>query len=719
MRLGRKHVALLAVLWMACHPGIGEDRDGDGLTDRQEQLFGTDPANPDTDGDGIPDGRDPDPLGVGYRLRLTASPVFRTSEGIRCSVVVALLQDGRGQPLADRDVRFQWSEGDLAPVEKAPDGSYRVQACTSRPIQATIAASYDDPEDTSKAVRDEVVVGFGEIARPGVNTGEAKGAGPIRGRFQVHALTNVYAGTPRPFAGAQVSVRGASGWWPTRVTDASGTVIFEGPEVQGPVDVTVGAEGYRFTTYLGLDAASLSVLMAPLEPVLPRDQARVGSIVGTVTGFAGEGGLPRFPPGGLLDAFDRKKEVPLALVQLSIRDVPLSSMSMGSVLEAPSDQGGLPIPNNMAICELADRPDATCAPSFRMENVPEGQYLLFALGGTASRVLDAISDPYSLVFRPRAMSIARVQVQGGREVRQDLLMDIDLRPEEGTTVAVRLGQPPIDWKTGQRLPNRLVMPVADTGGEGFIWVTVDGSYQDPAFPGPVHVRFPEDDHPAIRRLGLSLNRLAVGLAGRSTYYGGDPPGISTPVRPGVAAGDEVDFSRQETWLEVPRITFPEPPPDGTPLDAVSRDPFTGHVEWLPVQSPRAPHLYVLRVNYLTAAPANGLLENPDTGGIGTLGGPRSHCLWEIFVPPDRDRADLPTLPDDAAVRPLLQNPSPTPPDSPSPHRFDARTLEWELSAYVLEGGGKPFDYGNDFAYSDVNLQCAVVSQDSVSARLPE
>ena len=35
-----------------------EDSDGDGLTNRDEERLGQDPRNPDTDGDGIPDGQD-------------------------------------------------------------------------------------------------------------------------------------------------------------------------------------------------------------------------------------------------------------------------------------------------------------------------------------------------------------------------------------------------------------------------------------------------------------------------------------------------------------------------------------------------------------------------------------------------------------------------------------------------------------------------------------
>jgi len=40
------------------------DPDGDGLTNADELAAGTDPNNPDTDGDGIPDGADTSPLDV-------------------------------------------------------------------------------------------------------------------------------------------------------------------------------------------------------------------------------------------------------------------------------------------------------------------------------------------------------------------------------------------------------------------------------------------------------------------------------------------------------------------------------------------------------------------------------------------------------------------------------------------------------------------------------
>lgn len=63
------------------------DRDGDGLPDRLEEQIGTDPANPDTNGNGIRDAQDPNPL---YR----AHPLS-DEEGIYAAALEGLCQLGR------------------------------------------------------------------------------------------------------------------------------------------------------------------------------------------------------------------------------------------------------------------------------------------------------------------------------------------------------------------------------------------------------------------------------------------------------------------------------------------------------------------------------------------------------------------------------------------------------------------------------------------------
>ena len=53
------------------------DTDADGLATDEEVRLGTSPDSPDTDGDGIPDGSDPDPLTPSPRLRLPDEAAFR------------------------------------------------------------------------------------------------------------------------------------------------------------------------------------------------------------------------------------------------------------------------------------------------------------------------------------------------------------------------------------------------------------------------------------------------------------------------------------------------------------------------------------------------------------------------------------------------------------------------------------------------------------------
>lgn len=62
-------------------PSAGEiDSDQDGLADELEQEFGTDPSNPDTDGDGILDGSDPDPWTAGFEDPCAFDPECNVAE---------------------------------------------------------------------------------------------------------------------------------------------------------------------------------------------------------------------------------------------------------------------------------------------------------------------------------------------------------------------------------------------------------------------------------------------------------------------------------------------------------------------------------------------------------------------------------------------------------------------------------------------------------------
>ena len=49
-------IALLGILFINTSTGRFVDTDGDGLPNNLEEIFGSDPGNPDTDGDGCLDG---------------------------------------------------------------------------------------------------------------------------------------------------------------------------------------------------------------------------------------------------------------------------------------------------------------------------------------------------------------------------------------------------------------------------------------------------------------------------------------------------------------------------------------------------------------------------------------------------------------------------------------------------------------------------------------
>jgi hypothetical protein len=66
------------------------DQDGDGLPDRLERQIGTDPRKPDTNGNGIPDGQDKNPL--------VAAHALTDEEGIYQAALEGLCQMGRSKP---------------------------------------------------------------------------------------------------------------------------------------------------------------------------------------------------------------------------------------------------------------------------------------------------------------------------------------------------------------------------------------------------------------------------------------------------------------------------------------------------------------------------------------------------------------------------------------------------------------------------------------------
>ena len=703
---------LLALLLAACAgEEIGPDSDGDGLTDSQEATFGTDPANPDTDGDGLLDGEDPEPWEATQPTLTLEAGEIEELETYRQALIRVELKNPAGALLTGKVLEGETDLGTLSPIEENQDGSYDTYIRTGAGGVATVIISYNDPTGAYLEARNSVRVEFPSdmvYAQPGMNTDGFVDAGGLEGSLRVLTVnadsSNWPGRQPLPTADAYVQVDLPDGETLSMRSDENGAAVFVDPRLSGPVTITAGAEGARYITIVDVDAKNVTIPISDLDFVPGRDEGTVGSVAGLVSGFLGEHGLEPFPPDANLFG-----QINIAIVQIAPRNVPLSSLSAGSILEPPSgDQaGGIELPSNMVLF-YPDEPDAA---TYTMENLRPGEYLVFALAGEARDIVQAVTDPYALRFEPRALAISEASVEAGVETEVDLHLTVSLLEGAGE-IPVNLGNLPIDPITEEPLPNALLLPVFDTG-KGFIFVDVNGDYNQPDYENPTSIVFPDPEDQTIQDLGLLLDPLAVGLAGRAAQSGADPPGISTVIRHRPApATDLVDYDDASVWLPLPVGSDPEPPTGPAPLslDAVGGTLTDRHFAWELYDETVEPDLFVLRINYMTPSTVNTLIPTL------TLGGPRSHMLWEVYVPGSSREVTLPVLPAEAPGQPVLLNPDPSDDRDDVNHTYAEDVLELEINLYEL-GTTKTFNYNNDFQLSDLNLEAKAVAQDSYLFRV--
>lgn len=121
------------------------DDDGDGLTDTEEKKQKTDPLNPDTDGDGIADGKDFQPLVKNSPVAATTSPpVASESKNDPISFVEAKIKATLPEPIVSKAVPILGGIEEFR-TKQAGDANERVsglittiRATTSTPhLQAT------------------------------------------------------------------------------------------------------------------------------------------------------------------------------------------------------------------------------------------------------------------------------------------------------------------------------------------------------------------------------------------------------------------------------------------------------------------------------------------------------------------------------------------------------------------------------------------------------
>jgi hypothetical protein len=743
----RYPVALLALLLglslVACQPGEPEDSDGDGLSDAQEARFGTDPLNPDTDGDGLWDGEDGTPLGdvtlEDLVLGVEASPSEETEEGFSVRLTVTALAPG-GAPVEGLALDGTSDFGTLSAVVAEGQGSYGcvLVSQTEGVARVSFETRYLERRVTAFLL---VYLGSAQVPLPGVATGAFAGLGGIDGYLKVYAVDGASleanTGKPLPKAGARVLValsKDPSRRW-VGVTGADGTVDFQDPDLEGPVDITAAAEGCRYFTVVEVNAANVSLPLAPLDPVPGLEDDRTGVLTGVVRGFDGSGAVEAFPPSEGFSLLN------VGLIQTAIRNAPLCSLNMGYVLQYKDvTLGGLGslitdlTPPNMVLYTDGDPDSAT----FKIEGMKPGKQLVFVLAGQAKGVDKAMQDPYRMDFKPLAFGMKMVEIRAGEESWVELDLGVDFRqPGQVQQFLANVGDLPSDHVTGAPLPNGMALSVMDTGGLGYIFSQVNTAYNQPGFENPMNLLYPAADSALVKGLGLDLLNMYVLLGARGAYLGSDPPGISTVIRRQFPADQPLQLDRSYVWLDLPQVVQPTPPdptpaarcPSGTkiadppgacvfadapshfyPLDRAGGTLKDRRFQWLPLTGAFQPDVWVLRLSYMVSAPANPLLKGY------AIGGPDTYLLWEVVLPAARTSYVLPVLPADFPG-PELRNPVPNLDNAKDPMHFGPDTLEVEMTAYLM-GERKTFDYHDDFAFEDLNLDSLAVGQDSFPFRLP-
>ena len=709
-------------IWLLCLPGcsaesFGIDSDGDGLSDEQEARFCTDPYNRDTDADTIPDALDSSPCDKAL-VTIRATVVSSTATADASSHRIRMrITNAAGTFLSDVSVHLTTTLGVITNEMQAATGLFECEVTSDEDgvgiltIVVTDSGSHEevgkfmlpmtfqktaeggngstlDPPPLNPLTENHVVLEF-----PGINPGRYADAGPLNGELWIMTIDgrtlDWEAETPHPYAHAFVQIDFKDGSQLTAQTNDEGWLHLTDDRLHEAVTLTVGALGARYVTYADVNARIVSVGIHPRDIPAKEAERKGGTIRGVVRGFNGEAGVPAFPAENtnIFGNFN------IAIVQVAFRNTPLSSMNTGAILLPPDADSAMAsyfaIPPNLVLANLSNPERST----FRLTGIAPGDYIVFALAGVGSNILEASQNPYRLVFEPRALGVTQVHVEAGSTPEVAIDLDIDLTKDVDTN-DIYFGELPTDPASGKPLETGLLLPMINTG-RGFVFLDVNGGYNFETFENPLHASFPRATHPSFKALGLDAHAMIVGLGGRAAVAGFDRPGISTIIRHPEPGVPQTMYGAKD-WLELPDGTSPGRPKSEA-FDAVETT-LDGPMAW---SIPERTDLTVIRLNYMTPPIHNKILDSD-------IGSSRSHLLWEIYDPAPNRTLALPRLSPEAPDYPVLVNYEPTGEDAA--YHYDAQTIEFELNAYVM--GPAPFDYNRNFMATDVNMNAAMVSQDS-------
>ena len=702
----------------ACRALDSKDSDKDGLSDRQERIMGLDPHDPDSDGDGIIDSEDTNPIPPPISMKLNLLDVILNTDKSVAKIEINLFT-GKNNPIKGAEFTLNTDLGIFKSVKEKKDGLYTVNLTSNERGVANVVINYQNATNKTLKISDSIRIYFvleNDLPQPGNNTSGFKDAGEIDGDLRIFALYGDTTGyknkPPLPFKGAFVLIEKGNLVLPVQYTNSSGFAQFSHPDLTGPVNITVGFNGFRTTSLYHVNSAVITVPMYKTDYTIEQIEQSTGTIKGLVTGWDNDEHIQPFPSGGSI-----LREFNAAILHVSMRNIPLISISMGNMLvyENTDTSQSLEamVPKNFVIYNSENPEEA----KFNLDNIPEGDYLIYAFAGIAKNLLDWVKNPFQMNFDTRAMGIHSVTVKAGEVTEQNIELNIGLMDgdEDTKTMEIHLDNFPFDPRACgsnkdmpdhtlsdcMEIPNALIVPILNTGGDGFITVDVKTNYNFEDFQNPIYTVIPTNSHWRIRELGLNITPLIVGIASRAARDGADPPGISTAIYQGNET--YVDFTENETFSTIPLIQSPAPPPLSMSLDtkiSSIESPYT--IKWFPSPNIQQPDVYAIRFNYMVSSPPNIFIE-------GSIGGPRSHLLWEIIVPGTTNEI---VLPDIVEFTSKLINPVPNSGSETDPFIYGENDLEIEITAYYLGAFDKTFNYNRNFEISDLSLHARAASQDS-------
>lgn len=702
----------------ACSAEVfGPDSDGDGLSDAQEAIFGTDPHLRDTDGDTVPDALDSSPCDLpGLDIYGTVTATTATSNSSSSHIKIHL-KNKQGAFVGNVTVKVSTSLGRIDNEAHTATGIFEFDATSDEDGIGliTVQATYRDtaqpagefslpvtfkrtttpkpvdptPTPPSPLLTEDHV----ELEAPGINPGRYADAGPLDGDIWIMTIDGRSLdwkdSVLKPASRAYVQLDFKDGSQLTAQTNDEGWIHITDDRLHDGVTITAGDKGARYVTFADMNARVISIGIHPRDIPAAEAETRGAMVRGVVRGFNGEAGVPAFPAENT-NIFGKFN---IAIVQLAFRNTPLSSMNTGAILLPPDDKSAMAsyfaIPPNLVLANMSN-PDRS---TFRLTGIQPGTYVVFALAGVGSNILEASQNPYRLVFEPRALGLTTVDVEAGQTADVEIDLNIDLTRTVDTNT-VYFGDLPTDPETGSPMETGLLLPLIHTGC-GFIFLDINSTYNFDDFKNPMTAAFPRSTHPEFVKWHLDAHPMVAGLAGRAAVSGFDRPGISTIIRH-TTPGTPISMYGADNWLDLPGASSPAKPVSKA-HDAVETT-LTGPMQW---SVPEQADLTIIRLNYMTP-PIHNLILDSD------IGASRAHLLWEIYVPSPNRSLEIPRLSPEAPDYPVLVNYEPTSPDAV--YQYDEKTIEFELNAYVM--GPSPFDYNRNFMATDLNLNAAMVSQDS-------